>query len=224
MNRAAGPIAVVELVGLPGAGKTTVARALAALETVVVRSRYRAWSTVPAYAHTAIRLAPAMASSLGGSSWRERRRLLRLASSEGVLLRARRDPGVATVVFDQGPVYLLRQLAAPRDPVAALRAVYLERWASLMDLILVLDASDEVLLGRTRTREKDHRLKDAPIEDARRGLAEERRSQTRVLDELVEVGAVPVRHIDTTDSRIEETVRAVERSLRETGSRAERRY
>jgi len=193
------------------------------LDPITVRSRYRSWDAVPAYARSAIRLTPAMVSTTRGSSWRDRRRLLRLASSELLVDRSAREPGVTTLVFDQGPVFLLRQLAGAGAPIASLRATYVARWASLLDLVLVLDAPDEVLLRRTRARQKDHRLRNVPLDDALRGLAAERRSQLAALEELGEAGEVPVLQIDTSSLTIGETVRAVERCLDRTRSH-ERRY
>jgi broad-specificity NMP kinase len=217
-----GALAVVELVGLPGTGKTTVARALASLDAVQVRSRYRTWDAAPAYARSAIRLAPAIASPSRGSSWRDRRRLVRLASSEAIVDRSARAPGITTLVFDQGPVFLLRQLAAAGPPVAGLRAVYMDRWASLLDLVVVLDAPDDALVRRARSRQKDHQLKSVPLEDARQALASERRAQTASLEELAAAGDVPVTQIDTSALDIDETVRGVRRCLDQAGARARR--
>lgn len=216
MSRDGEPVVLAELLGLPGAGKSTVARALAATGAVTVRSRYRSWGQVPAYVRSAVRLAPTLATAARSeSSWRDGRRLLRLASSEGIVHRSRRDPEVTAFVFDQGPIFLLRQISdgSAAGSVAELRARYLRLWAETLDLVVVLDAPDDTLLGRIRSRDKGHQLKGIGPVEARRGLSAERRAQRDVLDEVAAAGPVRIRTIDTSNSGVDETVAAVRRCI-----------
>ena len=216
MNGGRDRFAVVELLGVPGVGKTTVARALAARGSVDVQSRYRSWRNVPPYVMSAIALAPALVSALtNGSSWRDRRRLVRLRSSASMPGRSMRR-GRTAFVFDQGPVFLLKQLAdedEPGEPVAGRRRNDLRRWAHTLDLAIVLEASDDVLLRRIRERDKDHPVKRATLDEAGRALAFERRSLTSVLDELARAGPVRIEHVDTTDASIAQVTDAVMRSI-----------
>jgi broad-specificity NMP kinase len=217
-----GDVVLAELLGLPGSGKSTVARALAATGAVMVRSRYRSWGQVPAYVRSAVRLAPTLATApRSRSSWRNGRRLLRLASSEAIVNRSSSDPGVTALVFDQGPIFLLRQISdGAAGSVAESRARYLRLWADTLDLVVVLDAPDDALLERIRSREKEHQLKEIGLDEARRGLAAERCAQQAVLDELAFAGPVKIRTIDTSNAGVDDTVTAVRRCIDEIASPA----
>lgn len=210
-------IAVIELLGLPGAGKTTVVQAVASTGTVAVMSRYRSLANVPAYSMAALRLAPALASgSWKGCSWRDRNRLIRLESSRSIVRRHARSRADA-FVFDQGPVFLLKQLSgsdcARSTAAEARRVEILRRWGRTFDLALVLDAPDDVLLQRVRSRGKRHPLQDMSDDLARQALDAERRSLELLLEELRGYGTVRTQRIDTSESSQGATEAAVLRSI-----------
>ena len=218
--------AVVEVLGLPGSGKTTIVRALSQTDAVLTMHRYRSWGNVGAYVASSIRLAPSlMTASRHGASSRDLRRLIRLGSSDAVLRRNRRRKAVRAVVLDQGPVFLLRQIVASAgssaEPIPRIRSGYVRRWANALDLAVLLDASDDVLLARTREREKHHPLKDMGLDEARHELAAERRSLEEVLREISAAGSVRIRVLDTTDASVGETVGTVLRCIDAVGASRE---
>ena len=83
-----GQIAVVEVLGLPGSGKTTVVEAVSQNRGIEAMSRYRSPANAVPYAVAALELLPVLVPSLWqGRSWRERNKLIRLASSRSVVRR-----------------------------------------------------------------------------------------------------------------------------------------
>ena len=79
-----------------------------------------------------------------------------------------------TIVFDQGPVYLL---ARPRLQGERLRPWWnrtFEEWAGRLDAVVSLDAPDDVLLERIDARDKWHALKGRDREPAQEALTRTR--------------------------------------------------
>lgn len=212
-TRAEEPMAVIELLGLPGAGKTTVVEAVASSGSVAVMSRYRRWSNVPTYATAALRLAPRLfrARLSDDCSWKDCNKMVRLESSSAIIrLRARH--GFQALVFDQGPLFLLGQLDRGGCSVSSglgdRRPAIVRRWAQTLDLALVLDAPNDILLDRIRNRDKHHALQDVPEGLARLALEAQRGSIDHLLEELNRQGTVRTLRIDTAASA-EVTIEAV---------------
>jgi adenylate kinase family enzyme len=164
---------LVELAGLPGAGKSTVFERLmerdASLAPMpILRRGPHRWTLARALARTTAMLAARRALD---RSWD--RDLVVMAAYLDALAPALADRS-ATIVFDQGPLYTLcrPQLRHPR--LAGWRRAQLTRWAARLDLVVWLDAADDVLLSRIDARAKDHRLKGAGAQDAAAALAQDR--------------------------------------------------
>jgi adenylate kinase family enzyme len=204
---------LVEVLGLPGTGKTTVVQAITSHDGIVVRSRYRSVENVPAYVGAAVRLAPMLLTSRG--AWPDRNRIVRAESTWAITRRSVRGRADA-VVFDQGPLFLLKQLsdAARRARgIAAWRAESLHRWARTLDLVVLLDAPNDVLVQRIRDRSKEHILRDAPDDAAMRALDADRRSFDALLAEVQQDGVVRIERLDTSTASIHATVDAAIRRI-----------
>ena len=211
-----GPIAVVEVLGLPGSGKTTVVDAIAQHGGIAVMSRYRSSANAIPYAMAALELVSVLVPSLWqGRSWRERNKLIRLASSRSIVRRRARGDTTGVFVFDQGPLFLLKQLeGGPPDAIERRRRRLAACWGRTLDLALVLDAPDDVLLERIRGRDKDHLLRDESDASARAGLATERRSIERLLEELGAEATLRVQRVDTSAFTVANTTAALLRDVR----------
>jgi hypothetical protein len=113
---------------------------------------------------------------------------------------------VRVVVFDHGPLFRLTLLAEFGPPLIAgarFRRWWdatLARWADRLDAVVVLDAPDDVLLPRIRSREQRHAVQDASDEEAWRLLGRYRAAYDMVLASLVATGQVALFRFDTRHS------------------------
>ena len=158
---------IVELVGPAGAGKSAVADVLRGREHALRVSiwglplRFVCWS--------AVTLLPTfLALCLGTHSlpWEEMKQMIRLGALRRFLAQAA-TPDQRLIVLDEGPVFALSWLQVFGDERLAGSAAYqrwvrrtLAAWASVLDVIVRLDAPDPVLAQRIRSRVKPHMVKD----------------------------------------------------------------
>lgn len=201
------PTGAIEILGPAGSGKSTLLTALcSSIPNVRPLSIYATPRNLPLWLLSACKLLTQLRTpaSYEASPWRKGRWMIRLEAAEKILGReAARSP--ALFLFDQGPLYTLAHLRwALRSSLSSLDPrVLWERcvpfWAETLEAIVVLEASDEVLLDRIRTRSKSHSLREAARDKARRRLAEERSLYEALIDELVGARpALPVLRYDTT--------------------------
>jgi hypothetical protein len=205
--------AVVELLGAPGAGKSGLADALTALDGVtVVKDHSRgdlsalAWSMARSWP-VAIAPPPDV----------DRRRWMswaaRVTAAQHVA-RNRMSHGARTVVFDQGAAYtLVRMMPLRERPHGS--AWWTQRCvetASLLDLLVIVDADTHTLGTRVRSRRKQHHADDLDTESLHAYLDVERRDVHRVADALAREGAEVLRLV-TTELTVEQQVARVRQAL-----------
>jgi hypothetical protein len=179
---------VVEIVGPPGAGKTTLRDALRLTSPDVHvpdlrRPGYLAWFAATALTSTPLPLAPAHPCRL---RWRERMIMIHL----GALTHVAPPSRAVVTVYDQGPVFMLTRLhACGFDHITAGNVrrwwdATLGRWASILDTVIYLDAPESVLVQRIRTRAKWHLTKDRSESEAYEFLRTFRRTSRLILSRL----------------------------------------
>jgi hypothetical protein len=139
-------------------------------------------------------------------------------------LRRRAGTGATVVVFDQGPVYTLVRLHEDQDQNSASIELWrrrkLAQWAATLDLVLLLDAPDDVLVERIRGRVKAHALKLGPDASARAAVAAERGRYDAVIAELMEAASVRVLRFDTCRTSVAAVIAAATAALGAAGSDA----
>lgn len=204
---------LVELMGLPGAGKSTVYAGLLrerpAIVTIPILSRRP-------YAATLAR------HLLGAAGTLVRRRALSREWSPRLVimmayvralppaLAGRHAPSGAVLLFDQGPIYTLMRGPLRHERLASWWAESLESWRGLLDVVVWLDAPSGVLAGRIDSRDEPHRLKGVGHSAALAGLARDREVYERVLSQLeAGPGGPVVLRFDTSRMTGEEVVAAV---------------
>jgi shikimate kinase len=210
--------AIVELVGLAGVGKSTLARELVAgrpdLQLGLPLSRLR---SARAQAEAVRPFVMPYLRHAAGTAWFPRYQVRGL----GYLQAWRRSldqvpEGVAYVVLDHGPLFWLTTLDAlgPRlTSTAAFRRWWhrtLDDWAGLLDVVVWLDAPDELLMQRIRARAQRHVLLGASDHDSEVFLARYRASYELVREQLAlrSPGTAVDHRTDTTPpSELARTVR-----------------
>lgn len=157
---------IVELVGPAGAGKTTLARGVSAVDSTV-RSGLSLWGLPKRrLVRSAIALLPTiLGAGLDRSPLRagEIAQMIRLGALRHVVEAEASKHRV--IILDEGPVFALSWLdmffARNGDQVpAAWRRRVIEDWAKLLDVVVFIDATDITLANRIRTRDKPHMVKD----------------------------------------------------------------
>ena len=203
---------VVELIGVAGAGKSSIASALVALDDEIrarprVRERTYA-ATVPTLLPTFLRLHWPPRRVLA----KEMKRILRVQALHRLVRTTRwRGP----ILFDEGPVYMLARLLVFGGDAVQTPAFSrwwhqaIAQWARTLSAIVWVDASDDVLVARLNTRAQPHPLGGAPDSVVRAFLASYREAFRRVLADLQAAGT-PAPWIMVTDrTSVVETARVI---------------
>lgn len=196
----------MELAGPAGAGKSTLSRSL--VDKVHGRTG-EVWGlpVLPLLA-SGLRLVPTFSGLWLHSRsllWDETRHMVRLRTL-GIALRRPQPSSPRFLVFDEGPVFALIWLRGFghevfREPAssewwdAALR-----EWAALIDMVVVLDAPDELLAHRIRTRQHHHEVKAFSDDEIARWMARFREALEWVLEGLSRHGAPVVVRLSSEDA------------------------
>jgi shikimate kinase len=202
----------VELIGVAGAGKSSIASALVALDG---RIRARPRVDNGTYVATVPTLLPTFLSL----HWpprrvltKEMKRILRVHALHR-MVRTASGPGL--ILFDEGPLYMLARLLVFGGAAVQTRAFAhwwhgaIALWARSLSAIVWVDASDDVLAARLNTRPQSHRLRGASDSVIRAFLASYRDAYRRVLADLAAAGGPAPWMVKTDDTSVHATAHAI---------------
>jgi len=200
-----GRAVIVELVGPAGAGKSTLAQGVSAVDSTV-RGGLTLWGLPGArLVESAVALLPTILNVGIGRSrlrWGELAQMIRLGALRRVVGQEARKHRV--IILDEGPVFALSWLDVffkrngERVPAAWRRRTVAE-WATLLDVVVFIDASDLTLAHRIRARPKSHMVKDRLDSEIFGFSAGFRRAFERAIGELKCAGNVVVEALSTED-------------------------
>lgn len=199
---------VVEIVGVAGAGKSTLSRAICQHH---LGCRLAPFLDVGKLAHTPYvlhsltRLAPIVVVGLSRKprmSWREIKLVIYINEWPRYIARSCR-PGQSMFVLDQGPIYALGRLEAMSKPFIRStsyrrwRLQMTETWAKKLTRIVFLDAPDPVLIERIGGRSQPHETKGKLPEVGYEFIGRHRRAFDHIVASIKMAGGPEAHRIDS---------------------------
>ena len=210
---------MIELVGPPGSGKTTVSKALSRQDGILNGGfpDIRDVNNLSFFIGNGFVLLPTFCSlyqkKYGKRPTRQELAYMTILTGWPRILERRFVTQGNTLILDQGPVYMLADLFQYNPKIFTNRAARVwwhkicRRWADTLDLVICLDAPDKSLIERIRRREKQHGIKTNSDQRAIQYLTDHRSAQEKVISDLMPCGADHrVFSFDTTQMSIDETV------------------
>jgi hypothetical protein len=197
---------IAELVGPAGAGKTAMLRAIGQRHTgiraglSIDRARF-----LPAITRHTVALLPTCFEVLRDdrrSIWPVMLHLIRLRTLPTVLA-SETARGPSAILLDEGPLFSLARLSVfqraheSRTRLGRAWQEQLDRWTTLLDVVIWLDAPDPVLVQRIRTRFKPHSIKEDPDHAMHEFLGRYRQAYEEIRTRLTAAGRTRMIDVDT---------------------------
>lgn len=191
------PIKIVELVGLPGAGKTTLINTLRSqnLKILLARTPYfRNVTDIPFFLYNTLEMLPLFLriafSKDGGRLKLYDLALMLILNGWSRVLEQQVTASSPVLLLDEGPICYLTRLrawgsAATKSSMArAWWEAMFQQWAVTLDLIIQLDTSNGILIERVRSREMWQEVKAMTDDQALDYFENLRSAQDYVLKEF----------------------------------------
>jgi shikimate kinase len=208
---------VVEIVGPAGAGKTTLLRALQERQGGIISELLlsRRLCTRILASDTVRWLRPFVSRPNRGRwfTWREIRSMIYLQGWHQSLLE--RNLSDVVVIFDHGPIYrlaLLREFGPNLTRSARFHGWWdmeVRQWASMLNLVIWLDAPNAILLQRINGRADNHRMKGRPKAEICDFLGRYRASYEFTMKKVLSESRIATLKFDTGSEPLSEMAKAV---------------
>lgn len=198
----------VEIAGVAAAGKSTLTQGLlngcadAELAPTLQMRRRDHWSYVVHSLPRMIAMAAGWLHQRRAPTWTQVKLIMYL---EEWVRWLDRMAGARIVFIDQGPIYALGRLGHSQPPVPGTEAggdwwrAMIDEWARALDVVVWLDAPDDVLWQRLNRRGQGHDIKGEAAADGIAYLQRYRESYAAVLASLETRGGPVVLRYDTSE-------------------------
>jgi thymidylate kinase len=210
---------VVEIVGPAGAGKSTLYQALDCHPDSLRLENFpdvRKIADARFFILNGLELIPSLLGLYRpGTRQLTRREFAWMAILNGwaALLHKETRADNKVIILDQGPVYLMAELrifgpeSLRQKAAGRLWQDFYDRWADTLDMVVWLDAPDEVLFDRIRIRQQEHIMKTEPAETAYEFLGRYRVEYESILSILTaKMAGLKVLRFDTTYQQSQDIV------------------
>lgn len=208
---------IVELIGLAGAGKTTLSRALSRSDEkirVAADLELRKREHLPIFVGHVPLLLPIFLRRCRSSrwfTWDEIKAMVYLKAWPRVLRQQASNNGTV-ILLDHGPIYKLATLNALGPERLKCQGFepwwhsMFELWAFTLDMVIWLDAPDSLLVERINSRSQRHVVKGKSKQEASKFLARYRISYEQILTKLRAYGEPSLLQFNTNQSSIKQIV------------------
>jgi thymidylate kinase len=205
---------IAEIAGPSGAGKSTVSSAIN-LRDVGVEAGLTVWRmpTTSLLTSGVTSIPDLLRLGFEGPILRkdELKQVIRLDAFYKLLKRRAVENGdrYSALMLDEGVVFAISKLRADIGGHGRTREMkmweekVLDRWSSILDAVVWLDAPDDLLIHRVRTRKKTHRMKNKPDDVIRDFLKRYRQAYEGVIGELTRRNNINVLRFDSEETNSE---------------------
>ena len=165
---------IIEIVGPAGAGKTTLYRSLERYTESIRLENFpdvHRLTDAPFYILHGLRSIPSLFRLYHFNSRQLTRRefaWMTILNGWSALLHKQSNDTDKIIILDQGPVYLLTEMRLfgpeylTQKTAESLWQDLYSSWAGTLDMVIWLDAADDILLDRIRNRQQEHIVKLQP--------------------------------------------------------------
>lgn len=211
---------IVEIVGLAGTGKTTLSHALSQRNRHILicpELQLKRIDHIPLF----VSHFPTLLLLYLGSyhlnrrlTWGETKAFVYLNRGEHIINQQITSNGTI-ILLDQGPIFKLATLNAfgPDNLMTQRFETWWQKmykqWSSILDIIILLNAPDNVLKERINNREKRHMFKNSTEKELFRFLADYRVSYEYIIDNMRFDGKPKLLQFNTNQASIEQIVNEV---------------
>ena len=168
---------VVEIIGPAGVGKTTLCQFLICHTESVRFDNFpdvRKIADAPFFVLNGLQIIPSLFRIYQPNSRQLTRRefaWISILNGWSIPLRKKLNEGNKITVLDQGPIYLLAEMRLfgpeylmQKTAEGFWQDLY-DRWRATLDMVIWLDAANDVLLDRIRSRQQEHIMKTRPAKE-----------------------------------------------------------
>ena len=208
---------IVELVGLAGTGKTSLAKALSQhnenylispdLQLRKIKHFFIFVGNIPFLLPLFLRYS----SKDRLLTWEEIKAIVYLTNGAQIINQQTAGNG-EFLLLDHGPIFKLAMLNAYGPESLKNKGSELwwqemyKQWTCTLDIIIWLDAPDPILKERINSRQQKHLVKERSEEEVYKFLTQYRESYKLILEKLMLFGRPTLRKFDTNQQSIDQIV------------------